>query len=110
MIGVSRSEAEESPSLHRMRRFVTLPASSGTLLTGAGPDIGVSFSRRGLPIISAPQLDHAHWVVRLQVVNEPGFEALTSSPHQSRAVTPLCSVRKAMLVPTVSSVPPAGVT
>src|SRR3974390_2569686 len=39
MIGVSRSKAEESPLPHLRRRFVTLPASSGTLLTGAGPDI-----------------------------------------------------------------------
>src|SRR5262245_32667877 len=49
-------------------------------------------------------------IVKLHTVVEPGVEAFTTVPHQSRLVTVFCSVLNAKLVPTVSSEPPAGLT
>jgi hypothetical protein len=49
-------------------------------------------------------------IVKLHTVVEPGVEAFTTVPHQSRLVTVFCSVLNAKLVPTVSSEPPDGVT
>src|SRR5262245_28857228 len=49
-------------------------------------------------------------IVKLHTVVEPGVEAFTTVPHQSRVVTVFCSVLNAKFVPTVSSEPPDGLT
>jgi len=49
-------------------------------------------------------------IEKLHTVVEPGVEAFTTVPHQSRLVTVFCSVLNAKLVPTVDSAPPAGLT
>src|SRR5262249_39655403 len=49
-------------------------------------------------------------IVKLHTVVDPGVEAFTKVPHQSRLVTVFCSVLNAKLVPTVCSTPPAGLT
>src|SRR6516165_3763765 len=83
MIGVSRSKADWSPSLHWSSRLVTLPMSGETLLTGAGPVINASpYPVERLSDYTSGQLNHCSTLfVTRHTVSKLGIRCI---PAQSQ--------------------------